>query len=84
MAADFASASYAPTCSANPLVRKIDFHCHAFPAEFFEAKEQTLSGTKNSSGTRTDEGFALWSNIPLAVWNHDPGLEEIDRARIDV
>jgi hypothetical protein len=55
VAADFASASSGPTCSANPLVPKIDFHCHAFPAEFFEAKEQTLLGTKNSSGTRTDE-----------------------------
>jgi hypothetical protein len=50
VAADFASASSAPTCSANPLVCKIDFHCHAFPAEFFEAKEQTLSGTKTPAG----------------------------------
>jgi hypothetical protein len=84
VAADFASASYAPTCSANPLVRKIDFHCHAFPAEFFEAKEQTLSGTKNSSGGRTDEASSCGRTFRSLCEITNRSVEEIDRTRVDV
>jgi predicted TIM-barrel fold metal-dependent hydrolase len=65
-------------------VRKIDFHCHAFPAEFFEAMQQFYPGAIEFQRDEHGRKFALWANTPLPVWDHDRRLEEIDRAGIDV
>jgi predicted TIM-barrel fold metal-dependent hydrolase len=65
-------------------VRKIDFHCHAFPAEFFEAMQQIYPGVIDLRQDEQGGKFALWANTPLPLWDHDARLEEIDRAGIDV
>jgi len=65
-------------------VRKIDFHCHAFPAEFFEAMQHIYPDTLEVRRDEDGRKFGLWANTPLPVWDHDARLEDIDRAGIDV
>jgi predicted TIM-barrel fold metal-dependent hydrolase len=65
-------------------VRKIDFHCHAFLAEFFEAMEQIYTGAIELKRDTRGRRFALWANRPLPVWDSDARLKEIDSAGIDI
>jgi 6-methylsalicylate decarboxylase len=65
-------------------VKKIDFHCHAFPAEFFEAMQQIYPGVIELREDEHGRGLALWANTPLPVWDHDMRLQDIDRAGIHV
>jgi predicted TIM-barrel fold metal-dependent hydrolase len=65
-------------------VLKIDFHCHAFPAEFFEAMHRLYPGAIELKQDENGRKFALWANTPLPVWDHDLRLKDIDRAGIDV
>jgi aminocarboxymuconate-semialdehyde decarboxylase len=65
-------------------VRKIDFHCHAFPAEFFEAMQRIYPGAIEFGQDEQGRKYALWANTPLPVWDHDARLEDIDRAGIDL
>jgi aminocarboxymuconate-semialdehyde decarboxylase len=65
-------------------VHEIDFHCHAFPAEFFEAMQHIYPDTIDLGQDENGRKFALWANTPLPVWDHDERLEDIDRAGIDV
>jgi predicted TIM-barrel fold metal-dependent hydrolase len=65
-------------------VHEIDFHCHAFPAEFFEAMQHIYPDTIDLGQDENGREFALWANTPLPVWDHDERLEDIDRAGIDV
>jgi predicted TIM-barrel fold metal-dependent hydrolase len=65
-------------------MRKIDFHCHAFPAEFFEAMQQTYPGAIDLRQDEHGRKFALWANTPLPIWDHEARLQDLDRAGIDV
>ncbi len=65
-------------------MRKIDFHCHAFPAEFFKAMQHIYPEAIDLRQDENGRKFALWANTPLPVWDHDARLEDIDRAGIDV
>jgi predicted TIM-barrel fold metal-dependent hydrolase len=65
-------------------VRKIDFHCHAFPAEFFEAMQRSYPDVIDLKQDEQGRRFALWANTPLPVWDDAARLEDIDRAGIDV
>jgi predicted TIM-barrel fold metal-dependent hydrolase len=66
------------------IMRKIDFHCHAFPAEFCEAMQRNYPDVINLRRDEHGHRFALWANTPLPLWDHDVRLEDIDRAGIDV
>jgi predicted TIM-barrel fold metal-dependent hydrolase len=65
-------------------VRKIDFHCHAFPAEFFEAMQHIYPGAIDLKQDQHGRKSALWANTPLPLWDHDARLEDIDRAGVDI
>jgi predicted TIM-barrel fold metal-dependent hydrolase len=65
-------------------VRKIDFHCHAFPAEFFEAMQHLYPGVVDLTQDEQGRRLGLWANTPLPVWDHHGRLADMDRAGIDV
>jgi aminocarboxymuconate-semialdehyde decarboxylase len=65
-------------------MRKIDFHCHAFPREFFEAMQRHYPDVIELKQDQRGQRFAIWSNVPLPVWDHGERLEDIDRAGIAV
>ncbi|MBV8054534.1 MAG: amidohydrolase [Deltaproteobacteria bacterium] len=65
-------------------MRKIDFHCHAFPAEFFETIQHIYPDAIDLKQDEHGRKFALWANTPLPLWDHDARLEDINRAGIDV
>ncbi len=65
-------------------MRKIDFHCHAFPAQFFEAMHQLYPGTIEFRHDGHGGRLALWAKTPLPVWDDEARLEDIDRAGIDI
>lgn len=65
-------------------MRKIDFHCHAFPVEVFEAMQHMYPGVIDLRQDEQGRKFALWANTPLPAWDHETRLEDMDRAGIDV
>jgi len=65
-------------------MKKIDFHCHAFPAEFFEAMRRHYPDAIEVKQDEQGRKFALWANTPLPAWDHGARLDDIGRAGIDV
>jgi predicted TIM-barrel fold metal-dependent hydrolase len=65
-------------------VKKIDFHCHAFPAEVFEAMQHRYPDAIDLREDEQGGKFAIWANTRLPAWDHAARLEDIDRAGIDV
>jgi aminocarboxymuconate-semialdehyde decarboxylase len=65
-------------------VKKIDFHCHAFPAEFFEEMRRHYPDAIELKQDQDGRKFAIWADTALPAWDHGARLEDIDRASIDI
>jgi predicted TIM-barrel fold metal-dependent hydrolase len=63
---------------------KIDFHCHAFPAELFEALKRHYPDVIDLQRDAEGKLCAIWANTALPAWDHGGRLEDIDRAGIDL
>lgn len=63
---------------------KIDFHAHAFPAEFFEELHRLYPGIIELKRDGDEGLVAVWANTPLPCWNAALRLEDMDRSRVDV
>ncbi|HKV55164.1 MAG TPA: amidohydrolase family protein [Candidatus Binataceae bacterium] len=63
---------------------KIDFHCHAFPADFFAAMKRHYPDAIEIKQDAQGRMFAVWANTPLPAWDHAARVEDIDRAGIDI
>jgi predicted TIM-barrel fold metal-dependent hydrolase len=65
-------------------LKKVDFHCHAFPADFFRAMQRHYPDAIELRRDSQGQEFAIWANTPLPVWDHGARLQDIDRAGVDL
>jgi predicted TIM-barrel fold metal-dependent hydrolase len=63
---------------------KIDFHCHAFPTEFFQLSNRLYPDLIELRHDAQGRLFGIWANTPLPAWDHEARLEDIDRAGVDL
>ncbi|MGH7836239.1 MAG: amidohydrolase family protein, partial [Candidatus Binataceae bacterium] len=63
---------------------KIDFHAHAFPAEFFIELARFYPGIIELKRDPEGQLIAVWANTPLPAWDHGARLADLDRAGIDL
>ncbi|TMA60283.1 MAG: amidohydrolase [Deltaproteobacteria bacterium] len=63
---------------------KIDFHCHAFPAECFQTLKRHYPDAIELKEDPQGRLYAIWANTPLPAWDHGQRLGDIDRAGVDI
>jgi len=63
---------------------KIDFHCHAFPAECFQALKKYYPDVVELKEDDQGRLYAIWANTRLPSWDHGQRLTDIDRAGVDI
>jgi len=63
---------------------KIDFHCHAFPAECFQTLKKHYPEAIELKEDPQGRLYAIWANTPLPAWDHGQRLGDIDRAGVDI
>jgi aminocarboxymuconate-semialdehyde decarboxylase len=63
---------------------RIDCHCHAFPATWFEAFQKYYPGAITLKNDPKGGLFAIWADVQLPAYNHAQRLAEIDRAGVDI
>lgn len=64
-------------------MRKIDFHCHAFPAEFLQVMHQIYPDAIELREGVDGRNYWIWANTPLPVWDAEVRAKQIDQAGID-
>jgi aminocarboxymuconate-semialdehyde decarboxylase len=63
---------------------KIDFHCHAFPAECFQTLKKYYPDVVELQEDNQGRLYAIWANTRLPSWDHCQRLADIDRAGVDI
>jgi len=63
---------------------KIDFHCHAFPAECFQTLKKYYPDVVELKEDDQGRLYALWANTRLPAWDHGQRLRDIDRVGVDI
>jgi aminocarboxymuconate-semialdehyde decarboxylase len=63
---------------------KIDFHCHAFPAEYFQTLKKYYPDEIELKEDAQGRLYAVWANTPLPAWDHGQRLVDIDKAGVDI
>jgi aminocarboxymuconate-semialdehyde decarboxylase len=63
---------------------KIDFHAHAFPAEFFAEMARLYPGSITLQGNAAGDQVAVWGDTPLPTWDHSARVADLDQAGIDL
>ncbi len=63
---------------------KIDFHCHAFPAEYFQTLKKYYPDEIELKEDPQGRLYAVWANTPLPAWDHGQRLVDIDKAGVDI
>ncbi len=63
---------------------KIDFHCHAFPAECFQTLQKYYPDVVELKEDDQGKLYAIWANTRLPSWDHGQRLVDIDRAGVDI
>jgi hypothetical protein len=68
-----------PTKCQEAAMLKIDFHCHSFPAELFEALKRHYPDIIDLKRDAEGRLYAIWANTALPAGR----IEDIDPAGID-
>ncbi len=63
---------------------KIDFHCHAFPAECFQTLKKYYPEAIELKEDPQGRLYAIWANTPLPAWDHGQRLVDIGQAGVDI
>jgi aminocarboxymuconate-semialdehyde decarboxylase len=63
---------------------KIDFHCHAFPAECFQTLQKYYPEVVELKEDSQGRSYAIWANTRLPAWDHGQRLIDMDRAGVDI